>query len=189
MKLANRWLGIKLRISPSIAPVSYLAMATDEASAPYLVDVWPDEKHSEAIWDFLVEPDSVSVLLATSWARDHWHGHFVDINENISFAVQQRQPFDALQAAFNLVLMPKGRVAFRHIRSGLYLYFDKKARRLLTCASPDCPPETAEFNLHPKPHTKEGPCFLCESPYRLALSDAFAYAPSTFLRPLQCWAR
>lgn len=188
-KSGNRWLGAQLRFSPKMLPDAYLAMATDEASAPYVVNGWPDQMHSEAIWDLLVEPDSVSVLLATNWARDHWHGRFMDLNEGDSFAVLQRQPFDAVQTAFNLVLMPEGRVAFRHVRTGMYLYYDQNTRGISACMPPDCPAGAAEFIVHPKPNITSGPCFLCENPYRLALHEALAYAPSTFIRPLECWSR
>lgn len=181
----NKWLTMELRIAPGEDPHKFVAMATDASSGPYLVSGWPDNANAEAMWDFLVQPDNVSVLIATKWGRDHWHGRFLDLNETSgSFEPVQRQPYDALQASWNLIVLPRSRLAFRHTRTGLYLRLEKG--KLATCASPDCPAQSADFDVWPRIENDQEPCDGCETPYYQPTTYVTGRTP-WFLNPMEGW--
>jgi len=182
---SNEWLAMDLRIAPAEDPHKFLAMPTDEGSGPYVLSGWPESANQEALWDLLVQPDNVSVLIATKWGRDHWHGRFVDLNETSGwFEPTQRLPYDALQAAWNLIVMPQSRLAFRHARTGLYLKYEQG--KLSTCASPDCPATTADFDVWPRIENDQEPCDDCESPYYLPKLGVKGRLP-WFLNPREGW--
>eukprot|EP00746_Dinoflagellata_sp_MGD_P164959 gnl/MRDRNA2_/MRDRNA2_93953_c0_seq1.p1 gnl/MRDRNA2_/MRDRNA2_93953_c0~~gnl/MRDRNA2_/MRDRNA2_93953_c0_seq1.p1 ORF type:complete len:573 (+),score=86.20 gnl/MRDRNA2_/MRDRNA2_93953_c0_seq1:117-1721(+) len=183
----NQWLAMDLRIAPGEDTHQFVAMPTDEASGPYLVSGWPESANQEALWDFLVQPDNASVLIATKWGRDHWHGRFLDLNETsaVPFPPVQRIPYDALQAAWNLVVMPQSRLAFRHARTGLYLKYEQG--KLSTCASPNCPPKSADFDVWPRIENDQEPCNGCETPYYRPDSLGVKTHTPWFLNPMEGW--
>merc|ERR1719321_398780 len=182
---SNQWLSMDLRIAPGEDTHKFLAMPTDNGSGPYLVSGWPAAENAEALWDFLVQPDNASVLIATKWGRDHWHGRFLDLNETSGlFEPVQRQPYDALQASWNLVVLPRSRLAFRHTRTGLYLRLEKG--KLSTCASPDCPAQTADFDVWPRIENDQEPCDGCETPYYQPTQWQKGRTP-WFLNPMEGW--
>lgn len=188
----NKWAGVELRIAPTTAPHEFLRMPTDGKSPPTLSHGWPADTDSEGLWKLFVEPDNTSVLLGTkqSWYQNH--SYFVDLGhasleENGAFTFQQSQPMDALQAAWGLVFLPRGRIAVRHMRTGRYMSYDKQTGILSSCESPHCPSESADFDFWPEiDNGQEQVCSTCETPYYMPGKQMPGQFP-WYLKPEKAW--
>lgn len=192
----NKWLDVLLRIAPAAARSDFVAMASDGGeSGPYLHPGWPEDPVEDGIWDLLVQHDNVSVLLSTKKNRDSSHAHFLDVDDITTspqgelFMLSQRKPYDALQAAWNLVLLPHSKIGLRHARTARWLQYDSESGQLTTCISPDCKPGSGDFDFWPKIVSDQEPCETCETPYRLGPQSGPNVPTHTpwYLKPFEGW--
>lgn len=175
----------------------FLRMPTDGESPPTLSKGWPSDTEAEGIWKLFIEPDNTSVLFSTKQAWYQNHSHFMELDaatlENTSahgaFTYRQSQPLNALQAAFNLVLLPHSKIAVRHAATGRYLNFDESTGALSSCESPSCPPSSADFDFWPEiDNDQPKACAQCETPYFSPGKKTPGQFP-WYLEPEEAWKR